>query len=159
MEISATAQNGKAYIRITGEIAGWKDSADDFRYELNQLKKDGIKDVVLYINSPGGNCFEANEIVNEINSFGGSVTGEGGALVASAATYIAINCSEFTMPENGMFMIHQTRGGCHGTLSEIESYLELLKGMNKTYFDAYCNKMSMNKKEFEDKWKGGGDYR
>ena len=104
MEITATAQNGKAYIRIIGEIAGWKDSAEDFRYELNQLKKDGIKDIVLYINSPGGNCFEANEIVNEINSFGGSVIGEGGALVASAATYIAINCTEFTMPENGMFM-------------------------------------------------------
>ena len=67
MEITATAQNGKAYIRIIGEIAGWKDSAEDFRYELNQLKKDGIKDIVLYINSPGGNCFEANVIFNWIN--------------------------------------------------------------------------------------------
>lgn len=157
MEISATAQNGKAYIRIIGEIAGWKDSAESFKYDLNQLKKDGIKDVVLYINSPGGNCFEANEIVNEINGFGGTVTGEGGALVASAATYIAINCDSFEMPENGMFMVHQARGGCWGTQTEIESYLTLLKGMNTTYFDAYCNKMSMDKKDFEEKWKAG-DY-
>ena len=49
----------------------------------------------IYINSPGGECFEANEIVNVIKRFPGKITGEGGALVASAATYIAINCTSF----------------------------------------------------------------
>ena len=68
----------------------------------------------IYINSPGGECFEANEIVNVIKKFPGKITGEGGALVASAATYIAINCTSFSMPANGLFMIHQVSGGACG---------------------------------------------
>ena len=89
-----------------------------------------IKDVHIYINSPGGECFEANEIVNVIKKFPGKITGEGGALVASAATYIAINCTSFSMPANGLFMIHQVSGGACGRVADIESALEVMRQQN-----------------------------
>ena len=99
MNISAIKEKGKARIEIKGTIAGWRDSEKNFTRSVEDMIREGIKDVHLYINSPGGDCFEANEIVNVIRKFPGKITGEGGALVASAATYIASD-------ETRRFIIH-----------------------------------------------------
>lgn len=155
MHITAKAQNGRALIEIKGNIAGWKDTERNFTATVNTLIESGIKDAHLYINSPGGDCFEANEIVNVIHKFPGKITGEGGAMVASAATYIAINCASFTMPENGMFMVHQPSGMAMGRKVEIESYLSLLEKISQTYYAAYLAKTTMKEEEFRKKWEAG----
>ena len=93
MNLTATAENGRARIELKGTISKWRETEAEFTSKVEQLIRSGIKDVHIYINSPGGECFEANEIVNVIKKFPGKITGEGGALVASAATYIAINCT------------------------------------------------------------------
>ena len=155
MNISAIKEKGKARIEIKGTIAGWRDSEKNFTRSVEDMIREGIKDVHLYINSPGGDCFEANEIVNVIRKFPGKITGEGGALVASAATYIAIHCEEFIMPENGLFMIHQPRGYASGTQKEVKTYLELLERMAETYFQAYLKKTTMKEDELKKKWEAG----
>lgn len=155
MNISAIKEKGKARIEIKGTIAGWRDSEKNFTRSVEDMIREGIKDVHLYINSPGGDCFEANEIVNVIRKFPGKITGEGGALVASAATYIAIHCEEFIMPENGLFMIHQPRGFASGTQKEVKTYLELLERMAETYFQAYLKKTTMKEDELKKKWEAG----
>lgn len=156
MKITAKAEGGRARIEIIGQISGWKDSAVIFRQQVKELIDNGIQNAHIYISSPGGECFEANDIVNEIRKFPGKITGEGGALVASAATYIAINCSLFSMPENGLFMIHRPKGGAYGTVDDLESYLGLMRQMTTTYFDAYDNKCK-DKKKLKDAW-DKGDY-
>ena len=155
MNISAIKEKGKARIEIKGTIAGWRDTERNFTRSVEDMIREGIKDVHLYINSPGGDCFEANEIVNVIRKFPGKITGEGGALVASAATYIAIHCEEFIMPENGLFMIHQPRGFTSGTQKEVKTYLELLERMAETYFQAYLKKTTMKEDELKKKWEAG----
>ena len=155
MNITAKAENGRAVISIKGQIAGWRDSEKNFTATVDSLIESGVKDAHLYINSPGGDCFEANEIVNVIKRFPGTVTGEGGALVASAATYIAIHCQSFKMPENGLFMIHQPRGFASGRKAEIQTYLDLLEKISKTYYDAYLACTTMPEKEFKEKWDAG----
>ena len=155
MNISAIKEKGKARIEIKGTIAGWRDTERNFTRSVEDMIREGIKDVHLYINSPGGDCFEANEIVNVIRKFPGKITGEGGALVASAATYIAIHCEEFIMPENGLFMIHQPRGFTSGTQKEVKTYLELIERMTETYFQAYLKKTTMKEDELKKKWEAG----
>ena len=155
MNISAIKEKGKALISIKGAIAGWRDTERKFTAQIEAMIREGVKDVHLYINSPGGDCFEANEIVNVIKRFPGKITGEGGALVASAATYIAIHCEEFIMPENGLFMIHQPRGLASGTQKEVKNYLELLEKMARTYFQAYLKKTTMKEEELRNKWEAG----
>ena len=155
MNITAVKDKGKALIKIKGAIAGWRDSERNFTAQIEAMIREGVKDVHLYINSPGGDCFEANEIVNVIKKFPGKITGEGGALVASAATYIAIHCEEFVMPENGLFMIHQPSGLASGRIQQLKNYMELLERMTKTYYDAYVKKTTMNETAFKDKWDAG----
>lgn len=155
MNITAVKDKGKALINIKGAIAGWRDSERNFTAQIEAMIREGVKDVHLYINSPGGDCFEANEIVNVIKKFPGKITGEGGALVASAATYIAIHCEEFVMPENGLFMIHQPSGLASGRVQQLKNYMELLERMTKTYYDAYMKKTTMKEEDFKAKWEAG----
>ena len=155
MNLTAKSSNGRALIELKGSIANWKDTEANFTSQVNELVNAGIKNAHIYINSPGGDCFEANEIVNVIKRFPGKITGEGGSLVASAATYIALHCESFTMPENGMFMIHQASGGAYGRVTELENSIELLRKMNETYYKAYLAKTTMKEEDFKKKWDAG----
>lgn len=134
--ITAEKKNDRAEVRIIGHI-GWETSAEDFRRQVDALVAAGVKDAHVYINSPGGSCFDANEIVNIISSFKGTVTGEGGALVASAGTFIALHCKEFSMPANGQFMIHKPSACMSGTAETIENELRGLKNIEDLYYNAY----------------------
>ena len=153
-KISIVRANATAQVRITGEI-GWEVSAEDFRRQIDALVTAGVTDAHVYINSPGGNCFDASEIVNILSKFK-NITGEGGAIVASAATYIAAHCKNFTMPENGLFMVHKPSGGCHGTSDDMQSYLDLLKKIEKEYYDTY-SAIVKDKAAFDAVW-GVRDY-
>ena len=156
MNLTATAENGRARIELKGTISKWRETEAEFTSKIEQLIRSGIKDVHIYINSPGGECFEANEIVNVIKKFPGKITGEGGALVASAATYIAINCTSFSMPANGLFMIHQVSGGACGRVADIESALEVMRKLNEHYLNAFLSKCT-DKNKIRDAWEKG-DY-
>lgn len=148
--ITAKAESGIAQIRLIGRI-GWENNSETFRNQIDRIINEGIRDAHIYINSVGGSTIDAAEIVNIISAFPGKITGEGGAIVASAATYIAINCSEFVMPENGLYMVHRPKGLVEGNSSEIESYLKLIKDVESQYFNSY-NQKTTNKKELKRLW-------
>ncbi|MDR2382604.1 MAG: ATP-dependent Clp protease proteolytic subunit [Prevotellaceae bacterium] len=139
-------------IRITGYI-GWDTDSEGFRKNVDSLIASGVEKVQLYINSPGGSVFDANEIVNIISQFK-DITGEGGALVASAATYIALCCKSFTMPANGQFMIHKPKTAVSGTVAELEAAIEGLKNIESDYFERYKAK-AKNTKTLDEKWNKG----
>jgi frataxin-like iron-binding protein CyaY len=103
----------------------------------------------------GGDCFQANEIVNILVEIFGSYTGEGGAIVASAGTYIAVMATEFENAKNGQWMVHQPEGGIRGTVTQIENYLQLVKNMTTSYYDAYKVKLKKPEADFKAKWDAG----
>ncbi|MFV0482973.1 MAG: Clp protease ClpP, partial [Bacteroidales bacterium] len=128
----------EAQIDIIGTI-GWSEETtyEGFRELVQEAKAQGATKARLYITSPGGSCFHANEIINLLNDEFDTVEGIGGALVASAASYIAVRCSTFSMPENGQFMIHPPSGGEWGKAEELEAYAEMLKNIEADYLKAY----------------------
>ena len=117
--IVAAASGQKAEVRITGHI-GWETDSENFRKQVDDIIASGITEADIYINSPGGSVFDANEIVNILSRF--TVKNcTGGALVASAASYIACACDTFEMPENGMLMIHRPSGYAGGKIEDFQS--------------------------------------
>jgi ATP-dependent protease ClpP protease subunit len=134
--IAAARKGQRAEVRILGYI-GWENNCEDFRQQVDALIADGIEDAHLYINSPGGSCVDAAEIVNIMQKFGGTITGEGGALVASAAAYIAMHCKSFAMPKNGRMMIHKPRTGVEGTAQELENTLKAIQILETQYYDVF----------------------
>lgn len=143
----------RADIYITGKIGG-DVMAENFRHEVDSLTAQGVTDAHIYLFGPGGSCFEAAEIVNILQKFPGRLTGEGGALVASAYTYIATFFDEFTLPANGLFMIHKPKGGVCGTAAEVAAYHKLLADMETKYYDRYKAK-SKDIARLAEKWAAG----
>lgn len=156
LNITASAKNNDtAEIRISGVIHNWQNSSAEFKQKIDALIEKGIENVVLYINTPGGSVFEANEIANEIKRFKGTVTGFGGALVASAGSYLALVCDTFEMAENGQYMYHKPMAGIFGNEDKVTADLKLLNNLTKQYRTAYSEKTGMTEDEIEANWVKG----
>ncbi len=155
--ITAENEGGKAQIKIIGAICNWRNSAEDFEYHIDQLRKDGVTDVELYINTSGGSVFEAAEISNIIQSFGGVINGKGGAIVASAGTYIASKCNRFELSSNTQYMIHKPHAVFQGNEDKIKSDLKLLENMTTDYIKTYADKTGMTEDAIRELITGG-DY-
>ena len=149
------AKGKKAEIRIDGEIRQWENSARQFRRQITEALAAGVRDVDLYLNTVGGSCFEANEIANEIQRFPGKIKGYGGALVASAGTYIACICETFEMAENGHWMYHKPMGDIRGNEDEVTAGLKLLQNLTKQYRKTYADTTGKSEDEIEAAWSKG----
>lgn len=153
--ITAEAKGKTATVRITGIIWSWNNQAAWFRKQIEKFNAEGVTTLIVYINTPGGSVFEANEIYNEIKAFKGEVKGEGGALVASAGTYIALACDTFEMPTNGQWMYHKPMARIEGNEDAVESDLKLLKNLTLQYKKAYADKTKLSAKAIEKNWSKG----
>lgn len=154
-EITASAKEDIAEVRISGVIHQWQNSSSEFKKQIDGLLAKGIKNVSLYINTPGGSVFEANEIANEIKRFPGTITGYGGALVASAGSYLAIICDTFEMAENGQYMYHKPIGFIQGNEDKVISDLKLLQNLTNQYRTAYSTKTGLSESDIEANWSKG----
>jgi len=156
LQINITAQGTQGRVDIIGDISEWgKNNAIDFRTQCQCVKDCGATTCLVYLMTNGGDCFQANEIVNILIEVFGSYTGEGGAIVASAGTYIAVNATSFLQAKNGQWMIHKPSGGAYGNETDIENQLTLLKNMTSTYYDVYKSKLKKPEADFKTKWDTG----
>lgn len=155
LKIKAEIKNDKGYISIRGVIWEYQNSSAWFTREVDQIIAKGIKDVDVFINSPGGDVFQANDIANQIDRFTGEMNGEGGAVVASAATYISMRLNSFKMPENGQFMYHKPNGFFQGNEDKIKADLKLLKNITSNYRKNYAQKTGLSETEIESRWSKG----
>ncbi len=151
-KITAEASGKDAIIRIDGNIGGWANCAGDFKSKLDVLIAQGITDAIVYINSDGGNVFEADEISNEIQRFTGTTTAQLGAKCMSAATKIACDCDKVIAAKNTSFMIHKPSGVLEGNVDEVNATLKLLQNKTNEYAAAYAAKTGLSVKEIEAMW-------
>ena len=155
LSISAEAKGSVAEIKISGIIYDWNNSADEITSKIDAFVTAGIQDVNVYINSPGGDVFQAAEIHNQIQRFTGAKKGFGGAIVASAATMLAVELDSFEMAENGQFMYHKPSARLNGNENEIASGLKLLQNLSNQYKALYSAKTGITEDDIEANWSKG----
>jgi len=156
LQINIKAEGTVGRVDIIGNISEWSENnAIDFRERCQEAKDAGATSCKLYIMTNGGDCFQANEIYNILIEIFGEYSCEGGAIVASAGTYLAVMATSFLMAKNGQFMIHKPMGGTGGNETEIENYLKALKDMTSNYYAAYKAKLKKPEADFKAKWDGG----
>lgn len=66
----------------------------------------GEGDIVVWINSPGGDCIAASQIYNMLMDYKGNVTIKIDGIAASAASVIAMAGTEVLMSPTSLMMIH-----------------------------------------------------
>lgn len=74
---------------------------------LAAIEEAGSRHLVVRINSPGGDVFQAQAIYNALLRHAPGVTVEIDALAASAASYVAMAGRPLRIAENGLLMIHR----------------------------------------------------
>lgn len=100
-------------------------------------------DIVVSLNSPGGNAFMGIAIYNALKAHDGAVTIEVNALAASAASVIAMAGDKVTMRTGSMMMIHDPSGLTFGTSKDHRKSAEFLDGLGSSAADIYAEKTGM----------------
>ena len=151
-KISCEAQNGTAVVRIDGNINQWYNSAALFKSQVEALLANGVKNCEVYINSSGGDVFEADEIRNEILRFPGEIIGHLGALCASAATAVACACDKVIAAKNVSYMIHKPMTCVSGNSDEVKADLKLLENKELEYAQMYADKTGLPLAKIQSMW-------
>jgi ATP-dependent protease ClpP protease subunit len=79
-------------------------SAKSFVEELRSVGP--VREIVLGINSPGGDVFDAHAIYNALRNHSAKVSVRIDGIAASAASVVAMAGDHISMPQNAMMMIH-----------------------------------------------------
>lgn len=103
-------------------------------------------DVVIRINSNGGDIFAGSEIYDLISSYEGNVLIRIVGMAASAASVIAM-AAESEIAPTGLMMIHNVQSGAHGDYRDMEHSAEVLKEANRSIMAAYREKTGMSEDE------------
>lgn len=103
-------------------------------------------DVVIRINSNGGDLLAGSEIYDLISSYEGNVLIRIVGMAASAASVIAM-AAESEIAPTGLMMIHNVQSGTHGDYRDMEHSAEVLKEANRSIMAAYREKTGMSEDE------------
>ena len=136
----------KRTLLLDGEISDETWFGDEvtpavFREELNAAQGD----VILWLNSPGGDCFAAAQIYNMLMDYPGNVTVKIDGLAASAASVIAMAGSTVEISPVGMMMIHNPMTISIGDVQEMERAIALLAEVKESIINAYEIKTGMSR--------------
>ena len=103
-----------------------------FKDELNA----GSGDITLWINSPGGDCFAADQIYTMIMDYPGNVTVKIDGLAASAASVIAMAGTKVCMSPVAILMIHNPATMAYGDKAEMEKTIGMLSEVKESIINA-----------------------
>lgn len=105
----------------------------NFRDELNS----GDGDIVVRINSEGGDVFAANEIYNMLKEYRGKVHVRIDAIAASAASVIAMAGDVIEISPVGMIVIHNPYTVAEGDAEEFKIAASQLESVKENIINAY----------------------
>ncbi|KWT72378.1 Prophage Clp protease-like protein [Hyphomicrobium sulfonivorans] len=134
---SVQARAGVTEITLYDEIGRWGVSAKMFRAALESIETD---EIVLNINSPGGDVFDGVAIYNDLLAHKASVVVRVTGLAASAASLIAMAGDEIEIAENAFFMIHNAWSIAVGDAREMTARAKLLKTIDGKLADTYASR-------------------
>lgn len=136
-----TSTEADLYLYI--EVASWgggyaAHSAQSFKQELDNLG--AIDTLNIYINSPGGDVFEGNTIMNMLKRKKCTKNVYVDGLAASIASVIAMSGDKIIMPNNAMMMIHNAWTYTAGNSKDLRKLADDLDKVNASIRQAYLDK-------------------
>ena len=136
---------------IDGEIGpDWMGGISGASVE-KELKKIGkAKEIVVRINSPGGDCFEAFAIYNALRRHGAKISVKVDSLAASAASLIAMAGDTIEMAENSMMMVHNCWCMVAGNKADLAKTIEILDRVDQNLRATYVARTGISEREIAE---------
>ena len=135
-------------LRLNGAIAEESWFADDvtpkiFRDELESC----TGNVVVWLNSPGGDVFAASQIYTMLKDYRGQVRIKIDSLAASAASIIAMAGDITEISPTGMMMLHNPETVAVGNADEMKAAIKMLGEVKESIINAYEHKTKLPRAE------------
>ncbi len=102
------------------------------------------KPVNLFINSPGGDVFEAREMQGVISSYAGEVTAVIQGVAASAATIVSMSAAKVQIVKGSRYMIHNGMAMAFGDKRDMMDTYNLLAGFDVELAAEYAAKTKLD---------------
>ena len=140
----------------------WDDSGVTAKRISAALRSLDGADVVVNINSPGGDVFEGLAIYNLLREYKGHVTVRVLGVAASAASFIAMAADEIQIARAGFFMIHNAWTGLWGNRNDLRETADFLEQIDFTIADIYHVRSGLSMDELKadmdkERWINGLD--
>ena len=97
----------------------------------------GEGDVVIYLNSPGGDCIAASQIYTMLMDYTGNVTIKIDGIAASAASVIAMAGTSVLMAPTSLMMIHNPATVAFGDHEDMQKAIDMLNEVKESIINAY----------------------
>lgn len=146
-DIQAAKDDGESVISILDPIG-----ADMFGEGVTAkrisaaLRSIGNHDVVVNINSPGGDFFEGVAIYNLLQGHSKKVTTRILGMAASAASVIAMAGDEVQIAKSGFIMIHNTQAVVVGDRNDMRQFADALDTFDNSLADVYAARTGLETK-------------
>ena len=105
----------------------------------------GSGDVVIWINSPGGDCVAASQIYSMLMDYKGKVTIKIDGIAASAASVIAMAGTEVLMAPTALMMIHNPATVAFGDHEDMQKAIDMLAEVKESIINAYEIKTGLSR--------------
>jgi ATP-dependent Clp protease, protease subunit len=117
----------------------------------NALNEAGSNDVVINLNSPGGDAFAGIAIYNRLKRHEGKVTVHVDGWACSAASLFPAAADETIMGLGSMIMIHQASSIAWGTKTDMRKEADVLEELEEGIIDIYMTKAKVSREEIREK--------
>jgi ATP-dependent Clp protease protease subunit len=105
----------------------------------------GSGDIVIWINSPGGDCVAASQIYAMLMDYPGNVTIKIDGIAASAASVIAMAGTKVLMAPTALMMIHNPLTIAIGDTEEMQKAIAMLGEVKESIINAYEIKTGLSR--------------
>ena len=112
-----------------------------FRADLDA----GAGDIIVWINSPGGDCVAAAQIYNMLMEYKGTVTVKIDGIAASAASVVAMAGTKVSMSPTALMMIHNPLTVAIGDSEEMQKAIDMLSEVKESIINAYEIKTGLSR--------------
>lgn len=160
-DVRQAADESDATISILDPIgADWWGEGVTAKRIAAALRSIGERDVVVYVNSPGGDYFEGLAIYNALREHKGAVTVKILGLAASAASVIAMAGDTIQIARAGFLMIHNCWVMAAGDRHAMRELADWLEPFDAAAVDIYAARSGIEGKKLaqmldRETWIGG----
>lgn len=126
----------------------WQTSEGVTAKQFNEEIENASGEIVVRINSPGGDVWDGIAIYNMLSSYSGKVTTIVEGIAASAASIVAMAGDEVKMFDSAQLMIHSAWTIAMGNSSEFKEVASVLEKIDGQLAEIYAKKTGKDASEF-----------
>jgi ATP-dependent protease ClpP protease subunit len=143
------SNSNTAEILLYGIIGKYLDiDVDELVKEIEALRKAGVKNLVFYVNSDGGEVYQGNALWIYLNRSPFTITWVVDGIAASMMAMLLTNPKHYVIAHKySKFMYHRMEGYARGTSNQVRGYADMMDKFEVDLIDMFASRTGLSADE------------